>query len=120
MNEIIFESDLFQLQKVRGKSIHDINYLSLEVVSKGVALDCCVEIKLDISLQCMEAIRKAKHHDTLHYKYTGSWVSWGIPSRKYTKVDTFIHVLQQASDFSDKVNAYIESSEWKDDGNYIY
>ena len=94
----------FILCKREGIGINDTPYTQLEVVSVGDADKYVVEIRLN-SIGIPDYNGKL-----IKYTYNECYISYGMRSvqNTFSDIKAFINVLNEALEFSYKINDYIE------------
>lgn len=106
--ETILQNDNFVLFKSEGIGMQDTPYTRLEVRSQGKAKEQVVRIEMSANMPKFEGA-------PVQYKYHNAYVAYGLnirtPSRK--DIEDLIEVLQDALNFVDRVNAWLnDNPEW--------
>lgn len=106
--ETILQNDNFVLFKSGGIGMQDTPYMRLEVRSQGKAKEQVVRIEMIGNMPKFEGT-------PVQYKYHNAHVAYGLnirtPSRK--DIEDLIEVLQDALNFVDRVNAWLnDNPEW--------
>ena len=101
---VVISSELFDLVEESGTGIHNTPWTGLRVLSKGLADDLVVEIRLDSQGGKFDG-------NPVTYTYSGAYIAYGYRSARYSDEDirNFIHVLEEALKFKDSILDYITS-----------
>lgn len=109
MKNVIMQNDNFMFIMYEGTGMQDTPYACLEVRSIGKADEQAVHIGMHGNMPKFDGTPvQYKYHDDACVTYG---LNNRIPSRK--DIEDFIEVLQDAINFADRVNAWLnDNPEW--------
>lgn len=109
-SDVIFETESFIFRRTHGVGVNNTPWTGLNVVSQGLADKYAVEIRLT-------TVGNPEFDGTpVNFTYLddGTYVAYGLPcsgySRRLSGTIEFIHVLEDAVDFAERVNHWLQEN----------
>lgn len=97
--EVVLSSPMFELVAQGGTNMDNEEWSGYAVISKGLARDWVVEVRLDSKFM----------RGGGEYQYRGAYVAYGMRGDGNHNIPEFISVLEEAMDFEDRVNVFLQT-----------
>jgi hypothetical protein len=100
-DKTVLTSKYFDLVTESGIGIENTPWSGYQIISKGLAKDWVVEIRLNSNNPEFKG-------EPVRYKYHSSYISYGMRGDGNHDIEEFISVLEFAIDFKKEVDEYLE------------